>query len=379
MSKRVKKIASFIRSVVLTLIFPFAITLTVIHLFTSFSSLFKPDIFPFIPLFGLFFPLTFMLSLAVLPLLFFLKSKWFWVQLTALILSVFTASNFFSFSKGNQSDAENFIHITTYNLHGFKGFKEDLKPAETAAGIIQFLAENNSDIICLQEFRSWSGDLNQDIHFMKHQTGHIYHHFEYYWKKGGIRSDAFLILSRFPIEDAAPIIASSKRNIGVLANIRINNELNIRVLNMHLLSFGLRKDEIDMFSEAANMEMGKIRTHGKNVVSKLSNRFKTRQEEFKSLEEELQISQNATILTGDFNETPASYAYRAIRKAGLIDAHKESGNFFGTTYAGNLPLLRIDYIFYSNDFISKHTSVHQVGWSDHYPVTTSLELNQKNR
>jgi endonuclease/exonuclease/phosphatase family metal-dependent hydrolase len=320
-----------------------------------------------------------MLSLAVLPLLFFLKSKWFWVQLTALILSVFTASNFFSFSKGNQSDAENYIHITTYNLHGFKGFKEDLKPAETAAGIIQFLAENNSDIICLQEFRSWSGDLYQDIHFMKNQTGHVYHHFEYYWKKGGVKSDAFLILSRFPIENASPIIASSKRNIGVLANLRINNELNIRVLNMHLLSFGLRKDEIEMFSEAANMEMGKIRTHGKNVVSKLSNRFKTRQEEFKSLEEELQISQNATILTGDFNETPASYAYRAIRKAGLIDAHKESGKFFGTTYAGNLPLLRIDYIFYSNDFISKHTSVHQVGWSDHYPVTTSLELNQKIR
>lgn len=379
MSKRLKKIASFIRSVVLTLIFPFAITLTVIHLFTSFSSLFKPDIFPFIPLFGLFFPLTFLLSLAVLPLLFFLKSKWFWVQLIVVILSVFTANNFISFSKDHQSDADDFIRVTTYNLHGFKGFKDDLKPAETAVEIIQFLAENSSDIICLQEFRSWSGDLNQDIQFIKSQTGHIYHHFEYYWKKGGIRSDAFLILSRFPIESASPIVASSKRNIGVLANLRINNELNIRVLNMHLLSFGLRKDEIEMFSEAANMEMGKIRTHGKNVASKLSDRFKTRQEEFKSLEKELQISKNATILTGDFNETPASYAYRAIRKAGLVDAHKESGKFFGTTYAGNLPLLRIDYIFYTNDFTSKHTSVHQVSWSDHYPVTTILELNKNIR
>lgn len=321
---------------------------------------------------GLFFPLSFLLLFITLPLMAFLKSKLFWFQLVILLASMSTVLNFIGIPNTKNEAVEPSISITTYNLHGFRGFRNNHTQDHIVSGIVNFLSENRTDVICLQEFRSWSGNIDGDISTIKKKTGHAYHHFQLYWNKGGIKSDGFLILSKFPIVNTGVITASTRRNIGIYSDLLIDNDLLIKVLNVHLISFGLRSDEIDMLNEAANMEIEKIREHGKNVISKLIYSFKIRQEEMHSIKNELLKTSDLVILTGDFNETPASFTYRTIKKTGILDAHKQAGRYFGLTYAGNLPLLRIDYIFHSSKMNALETQVHEINFSDHYPLTSKI-------
>lgn len=60
------------------------------------------------------------------------------------------------------------------------------------------------------------------------------------------------------------------------------------------------------------------------------------------------------VLCGDFNDTPISYTYHIIRSTGLHDAFIEKGKGIGETYCGNLPFLRIDYVWYNNKLIINH-------------------------
>jgi endonuclease/exonuclease/phosphatase family metal-dependent hydrolase len=81
------------------------------------------------------------------------------------------------------------------------------------------------------------------------------------------------------------------------------------------------------------------------------------------------------IICGDFNDTPSSYTYHQLSE-GLIDAFKESGNGIGHTYGGALPSFRIDYILHDERFKSTRFNTIRSKFSDHYPITTSLKLQE---
>ena len=80
------------------------------------------------------------------------------------------------------------------------------------------------------------------------------------------------------------------------------------------------------------------------------------------------------IVCGDFNDTPISYCYKTIR-GNMKDAFKESGLGFGISYHENKFLFRIDHIFYNNKIESYRAKVHKVTYSDHYPVTVYMKIN----
>jgi endonuclease/exonuclease/phosphatase (EEP) superfamily protein YafD len=86
------------------------------------------------------------------------------------------------------------------------------------------------------------------------------------------------------------------------------------------------------------------------------------------------------ILVGDFNMTPTSRAH-AVLGAELQDAFLEAGWGLGHTYPTSLrsvgfglpiPLVRIDYIFHSDDLVARRTWVGPNGGSDHLPVAADL-------
>lgn len=55
------------------------------------------------------------------------------------------------------------------------------------------------------------------------------------------------------------------------------------------------------------------------------------------------------IVCGDFNDTPMSYTYRRMR-GDFIDAFKRKGQGMVFTYRRLMGVLRIDYLFHSDDF-----------------------------
>ena len=89
--------------------------------------------------------------------------------------------------------------------------------------------------------------------------------------------------------------------------------------------------------------------------------------------EKVHESPYPVILCGDFNDTPVSYTYHKLSRK-LNDAFIGSGIGMGTTFRGNFPYVRIDYMLYSNDFKAYRYQTGKINWSDHYPVMARFKL-----
>ena len=79
------------------------------------------------------------------------------------------------------------------------------------------------------------------------------------------------------------------------------------------------------------------------------------------------------IICGDFNDTPLSYIYRTFAHQ-RKDSFCEQGIGFGTTYAGNIPALRIDYILTDPIFQIETHEVYRFKVSDHYGVGSAISF-----
>jgi endonuclease/exonuclease/phosphatase family metal-dependent hydrolase len=79
------------------------------------------------------------------------------------------------------------------------------------------------------------------------------------------------------------------------------------------------------------------------------------------------------IACGDFNDTPASFAYHQLVD-GLNDTFLEAGWGLGPTYSGIFKNYRIDYIFTGNDFEVRNYRTICVDYSDHRPVTSEVRM-----
>lgn len=87
------------------------------------------------------------------------------------------------------------------------------------------------------------------------------------------------------------------------------------------------------------------------------------------------------IFAGDFNTTDKNIPYKLIRLH-LRNAHWEAGCGFGFTFPTRarrlgtlLPFLRIDHIFYSDEFYALNAKVlKNSGGSDHLPITAELAI-----
>ncbi len=89
---------------------------------------------------------------------------------------------------------------------------------------------------------------------------------------------------------------------------------------------------------------------------------------------EVKQTGNAMIVCGDFNDTAVSYAYTKV-KGGLQDCFKKGKTGFGETYP-QIPFLRIDHVFASDDFEVLNYQIKKEKLSDHYPVIVHLELKE---
>jgi endonuclease/exonuclease/phosphatase (EEP) superfamily protein YafD len=93
----------------------------------------------------------------------------------------------------------------------------------------------------------------------------------------------------------------------------------------------------------------------------------------------IQHEVDPVILMCDCNSTPRTAQY-AWLDAVLDDAHRARGRGFGLTFPANgdlasMPLIRIDYIWYSDHFTALDAKVgDDSGGSDHFPLWARLVL-----
>lgn len=95
-----------------------------------------------------------------------------------------------------------------------------------------------------------------------------------------------------------------------------------------------------------------------------------------------------SLVLGDFNMTDRQPEHRIMTTAGLIDAFHEVGynppsfpkrignphRFGGRTQnVGLPPVIRIDYIWYTHDFVARSAGIGNDAGSDHLPVVASID------
>ncbi len=108
-------------------------------------------------------------------------------------------------------------------------------------------------------------------------------------------------------------------------------------------------------------------------------------EEYKRLLDRIQPD-SPFLLIGDFNTTDQSDNYTLIQSTGLSDAYRQAGWGLGLTWpAGRYGSLiptwvpetnRLDYIWYSDDFIALDAWTGERTNSDHLPVFAELSWNK---
>lgn len=335
------------------------------------GSYVNPTKFVWLSFFGLGFWVVFLYNVVVLALLVLMWSRRAWISIIALLIAIPGLYKSFSFGKP-QSGGQ--LRVMTYNVMSYKDQYDDKKSSlEVASEIAKMVKDNNPDVLCLQEFSLFLPKTSRAacIAGFGEMIGMPY---QYYHQKANFCGN--VIFSRYPLSAVTEEIPWAKENdYGAVAKVDAKNKGVFYVLCVHLTSFRLTDSELTVFSETDNSKE-QVQEYSKSIVVKLKNAFERRSKEVAKMLEDLPDDGRAIIICGDFNDTPLSYTYHRVKKAGFVDGFVASGRGIGHTYAGKLPLLRIDYVW-GNERIQplafkrlKHKG------SDHYPVM--LDFNVSN-
>lgn len=330
----------------------------------AFCPFINPSSFVWTAFFGLGFWMIFFSNVVILIILISLKSRR--TLLIPILALLFSMPGFVkSFSFGEKLDVDSQIKVMTYNVGVFRDYKVKSKTVdEVKNSLAKFVKTHNPDVLCLQESGKWPK--NRAAEFSK-KIGYKYYSYN--------ANNGNSYFSKYPIENVNSFKDEKISKFADIKKIKIDKEKYFYLINCHFNSFGISEQEIEYINDARNI-MKDSEIYGKSLITKLKNGFIRRTESTESLIENLPDDDIPLVICGDFNDTPLSYTYNRMTKAGLNDAFITSSRGIGKTYCGPLPLLRIDYFWY-NDYVEivdykrfKQTT------SDHYPLMMSFNLKE---
>ncbi len=325
--------------------------------------------------FGLAYPFLFLLNLLFIIywLIQFKPSITF--GLIALCFSIPTAFNYVQLSFPTKSEAKQ-IKITSYNSMLFDLYNWK-KQKENRNKILNNLSEIGPDILCVQEFYTseskdgFNGYNNIDT--LTVLLNAPYYHAEYTTTLRETDHWGVATFSKYPIVNKGKIVFKTRsNNICIFSDLIIEKD-TVRVYNIHLQSISFSKDDNkfldDVISEKdAEDEM----ENSKSILRRLKRAFVKRTKQVDMVVTHMKTCRHKIILCGDFNDTPASYAYHRLSKQ-LNDAFVEKGTGFGRTYAGKWPQFRIDYILHDKDFKCLNYKRSDETFTDHFAITAYLQ------
>ena len=285
--------------------------------------------------------------------------------------------DFNAFSKVSFNKEEG-LKVLSFNVRIFDLYMWS-KDRGTRNKILEFLEEEDPDILCLQEFY-YQKVPDSVYEFKTLDTLEELLSAKYYHVENTIQlnNDHFGIItfSKHPIVDKGIVsIGAESDNICIYTDILLNED-TLRVYNGHLSSIKLDKHDYKAIRGLNKIEYSESFGKEKMILRKLKQSFQQRAIQADSVGLHIKNSPHPVIFCGDFNDTPSSYAYRQIRGE-LEDAFMDSGSGLGQTYIGDFPSFRIDYIFYDSQFSSLNYTTHPEELSDHHPISATLNFKKE--
>lgn len=259
------------------------------------------------------------------------------------------------------------ITVASYNVRMFN----DESTCVLAQDILNLLVEQETDIICFQEFRDYFEGETGKVTSMLSEV------FPYHAKG----KDDMTIYSKYPIKNSKSFPFEYSNNSFMWADIELGNSKTIRVFNVHMETTGINSTlhsvEKMKTSSLQNDTLGVGNINNGQIYEAILGNYvfslAVRSGQSSIVANEKRNSPYPIILCGDFNDVPYSYTYHTLL-GDLNDGFKEAGHGFMYTYRGAKGIFRIDYIF--NDSSIKCLDYFSLDkdFSDHNPVFSRLEL-----
>lgn len=347
------------------------VTLLLIGLVGSFLS---PNTSTFFALVGLSLPILFLIQLVFLLIWILLKHWLLILPLFSLLIGAPILFSAIQFNPSGHADTKrgSELHILSYNTRLFGLYNNNRHSIRK--GIISFVEQAAPDIVCFQEFyhRDKKGFFDTKDTLLK-TLNTIHFHESYTHHMKGQQHFGLATFSKYPIINKGKLdFGSDPNNSCIFSDIVINKD-TLRVYNAHLASIRFQRDDYLAFGDKDAKELYPKNNGGQQIFKRLSNAFIKRAEQMKELIAHFSNSPHPIFLCGDFNDTPASYAYQLINSI-LVDAYKKSGSGFSGTYIGSLPSFRIDYLMHSESIHSWNYERHDIKLSDHYPISCFVQI-----
>jgi endonuclease/exonuclease/phosphatase family metal-dependent hydrolase len=265
------------------------------------------------------------------------------------------------------------IRLITYNVHNFKKFGSN-KDISTKHEILSLIQQQQPDVIGFQEYytrRKGQYDMTDSIKKIMQSK-------ECYVESFEGNADEIIgmaIFSRFPIINRGMIPLSEVHGSGnqcMYVDVKKDSATTIRLYSVHLQSI---KFEPQDYQYLDTMSKGSADMQGtRRLGSKLKIAFLKRAEQVFKIKDHAAQCPYPYIISGDFNDTPASFAVNQMQK-GLKNAFAEKGFGLGRTYNGDFPNYQIDYVMASRQFNVSSYGIIKKKLSDHYPVVSDLEVS----
>lgn len=301
--------------------------------------------------------------------------KWYFlISLFSILLGWQALRSTFQFNFKSPEATGKTLKVATYNVRLFNYYQWN-KDTSAWQRIVDYIHTESPDIVCFQEFITLPGT-HHDLENLKRRMAPLsYTHVYYTDRVRGKLNFGMATFSRYPIIHKKMIDFKESLNGSISSDIIVDDD-TIRVYNCHLQSIRLRKDYNDLLDSLIFNYSDKQLDELKDISVRMKQAFIRRAEQVQTLKDDIRTSPYPVIICGDFNDTPVSYTYRNMSE-NLKDAFIESGTGIGTTFRGNFPYVRIDYVLYSPYFTSNYYKIKKVRWSDHYPLMARFIINEK--
>jgi endonuclease/exonuclease/phosphatase family metal-dependent hydrolase len=374
--------ARFVRTFTKRLCIGLNVAIAVLFLIACINAWLHPSRWWFFSLLGLGFPVLFFLLISFLIFWLVFRSKWAMLSVLVLLfglgnIRVFIGMHFAtSFKQEKPKDA---VRILTWNVHWFDEHNKKIKEhKDYRKKMIEFIKEQNADILCFQEFlelgKSFAYSNTNAI--VQLDYPYYYRVIDYGQASGGRFQAGVAIFSRFPIVDTQRILYPDPLHLRaaeslISADVLVNGK-RMRVYTTHLQSVLFQKNDyrnLEIIKSADdNMMMA-----SRSILKKLKLGYAFRGNQADLVRNKLDSCPYPEMICGDFNDVPNSYTYFRI-KGNRQDVFVRKGSGIGRSFTAISPTLRIDYILADKKFEVLQYNRFLVPYSDHYPVVADVKL-----
>ncbi len=263
--------------------------------------------------------------------------------------------------------------VLSYNVGTFNvgpAYRARFDSTRTTA-MLRWLASHPADVICLQEF--YDDDYSQTRNAISQliRSGRSYFYItplrRFHPDHGAY---GMAIFSRYPIVRTGEVLVSERSPLNkvMYADIQMGTHA-VRVYNMHLESLAL-----PAWDAAQRASWREKWAFGKDLVQRLRLANGLRSDQIRRLTAHVKNSPLPTLLCGDLNDTPYSFAYHSLRNQ-LQNGFERAGRGFGFSYNGWLWFLRIDQHFFDDRLRVHQFRTHrEADFTEHFPISGSYSL-----